>query len=884
MDPGKYYRKYLEKNLKNGYSYKEIKKAFVSQGHDAELLDVAYSEYKQSKILNIVLYGLIFLFGFVLVFNQYGANFLTGFLSYNISGDNVTLDLIYPIDNFTDVDGDIDFQYYINYNSTNITNCSLYVDGQLEHTNLNIFPDTYYNHSIFGFLSGQYEWEVNCSYYFCETNITPCPNDFICYPQTDNNFDFEWLNKTRNCDGSYTYRFKVTNNNKWALSYVAIELPSGVIPIWPSDGSTYSGIFNNYGIENPTNNPFYSIKYETIGEGVKNGGYDIFEFMLNELVEDYEISIQAKAAKKIGTVEFDCTGLNCEDCNGSTNQNDPVQVCLPCGDCEGKVTNLTLKYLGDNASLITVIQKKDNGVVFNNTISSGENFSFVGNYKGTLGTEIRIYVDNILNTKIHTSCSEPIYIGMISGDFEILGGASLIGGPFCNINGTGYCYNITPEQNCYYGSIVSETRTFIIPEQELEIDLTKDYNPNMAGDNQEITTQLNLTITNASNPVYYFNVVDELPFTYNNATILFNNVDITNITTITTNSTHIDFTINNISQSGNYAYQDDLIQIIYTMQTNNFTNIINATAYATAVDIYNTTAHANATDLIYPLGASLIGQKDIISYVDNPQNFSVDVEFISPKGPVTGLALSDYLPSGSTVQNFSIYYYNDNLSMLVPLQLNQDYYVYKSNGTLVDGNFVDIYYYNLSFNFTNWNGYLYDNDSIILSYNVATLGGGEWVLPTIIAGFDPIYQKHIKTETIRPLNIPLFDVTVNLINNFISSGDNIDAIVSVMNVGGPKAKVDVLLSYSLKTIFGELITEKSQSFAVSDKVTKELQLSVPDNLDSGKYVFEAFVTYAGKEAMATEMFVIEESKLNYVYLVLGLALISIIFILMLRRS
>ena len=117
-------------------------------------------------------------------------------------------------------------------------------------------------------------------------------------------------------------------------------------------------------------------------------------------------------------------GQFCTPTNPPTDDND-------CGDCEGKVTNLTMTYDGDTDALITVKQKKDNVIVFNETVAAGEEFSFVGTDKGTLGTEIYLSIDGDLNTAIHTSCSKPIYIGMTSGDFTIVDGYSKNGGQLC---------------------------------------------------------------------------------------------------------------------------------------------------------------------------------------------------------------------------------------------------------------------------------------------------------------------------------------------------------------------------------------------------------------------------------------------------------------------
>jgi hypothetical protein len=113
-----------------------------------------------------------------------------------------------------------------------------------------------------------------------------------------------------------------------------------------------------------------------------------------------------------------------------------------CGACEGKVTELTLRYDGAHEAFIEVVQRvkgkrhhwSPSGVVFSGNVAPGETFSFVGmDKKGTLGTEIRIYVDGVLATKIHTSCSQPIGVGSVYGDFTVVAGASRNGGALCPI-------------------------------------------------------------------------------------------------------------------------------------------------------------------------------------------------------------------------------------------------------------------------------------------------------------------------------------------------------------------------------------------------------------------------------------------------------------------
>jgi hypothetical protein len=104
-----------------------------------------------------------------------------------------------------------------------------------------------------------------------------------------------------------------------------------------------------------------------------------------------------------------------------------------CSPCDGKVSELSLKYNGDQTDAhIIVSQKKDDVVVFDEIIQPGESFSFVGvDKKNTLGTEIIVEVNGVVNTKIHTSCSQPIGPGLIFGDFVVIAGASRNGGALC---------------------------------------------------------------------------------------------------------------------------------------------------------------------------------------------------------------------------------------------------------------------------------------------------------------------------------------------------------------------------------------------------------------------------------------------------------------------
>jgi hypothetical protein len=111
------------------------------------------------------------------------------------------------------------------------------------------------------------------------------------------------------------------------------------------------------------------------------------------------------------------------------------KVCpdVPCGECRGKITELTLRYTGATSAFVEVVQKKD-GVIFGDTVEPDEEFTFFGaDDKGTMGTEITLLVDGAEHTAIHTSCSQPIGPGLTKGDFTVVAGYSLEGGELCPV-------------------------------------------------------------------------------------------------------------------------------------------------------------------------------------------------------------------------------------------------------------------------------------------------------------------------------------------------------------------------------------------------------------------------------------------------------------------
>jgi hypothetical protein len=123
----------------------------------------------------------------------------------------------------------------------------------------------------------------------------------------------------------------------------------------------------------------------------------------------------------------DCTLLdpNEEDMTWDAGLHEEIEY----GECEGKVTQLTVRYDGSIVDAHIVVKQKKNIVVFDGIVQPGEEFTFYGaDNKGTFGPETYYYVNDVYNTNIHTSCSQPIGPGLTSGDFTVIEGYSRGGG------------------------------------------------------------------------------------------------------------------------------------------------------------------------------------------------------------------------------------------------------------------------------------------------------------------------------------------------------------------------------------------------------------------------------------------------------------------------
>ncbi|MBU4153478.1 MAG: hypothetical protein KKD63_11400 [Proteobacteria bacterium] len=151
------------------------------------------------------------------------------------------------------------------------------------------------------------------------------------------------------------------------------------------------------------------------------------------MVDSPSIEINKYVSLNGGSTWLDANGItDCADapqinaCDGTTGTN--------CAPCDGKVSNLTLLYNGIQAAAVK-ITNKDGYTLFNQTVQPNGQISLaLADGSGRLTPSIKLYVNGLFHTSIHTSCSVPIGPGLIAGNFTVVSGSSLNGGQLCAIS------------------------------------------------------------------------------------------------------------------------------------------------------------------------------------------------------------------------------------------------------------------------------------------------------------------------------------------------------------------------------------------------------------------------------------------------------------------
>ncbi|MEW6427155.1 MAG: SdrD B-like domain-containing protein, partial [Thermodesulfobacteriota bacterium] len=160
------------------------------------------------------------------------------------------------------------------------------------------------------------------------------------------------------------------------------------------------------------------------------------------------IATPAIEVKKYVSVDGGSTWRDADDISDCADAPQ-VEACdgggsASCGQCDGKVSDLTLAYHGTTATTVK-ISNKDGYVLYSGTVQpEGLIALSLADASGRLTPAIKLYVGGLFHTSIHTSCSQPIGPGLVAGNFEVVAGASLNGGELCAVS----CQSNDPSPTC----------------------------------------------------------------------------------------------------------------------------------------------------------------------------------------------------------------------------------------------------------------------------------------------------------------------------------------------------------------------------------------------------------------------------------------------------
>ena len=168
----------------------------------------------------------------------------------------------------------------------------------------------------------------------------------------------------------------------------------------------------------------------------RNGPYmvsisDVANLPGSPISDGEALSTEEEGARKGGAVDLSMPGQRTYNVSG-------------CCDGSGKITSITMIYLGSTAYVSAKVVNPSNkqhlamssrrlefGDIF--TVSGAGRTNVSGGFQGTLGNELQLSVNNssYSSEKIHTSCSVPVYAGQQYNRFVVLA-TQTKNGPGCN--------------------------------------------------------------------------------------------------------------------------------------------------------------------------------------------------------------------------------------------------------------------------------------------------------------------------------------------------------------------------------------------------------------------------------------------------------------------
>ena len=232
-------------------------------------------------------------------------------------------------------------------------------------------------------------------------------------------------NPTPEIGSNVTFTIVVTNDGPDDATGVTVtdELPTGYTYVSDDAAGAYAG------------------NIWTIGDLAVGASVTLNITAMVNATGDYFNVAQVTTANE---TDIDSTPNNDDGDQSEDDEDNAVTIPVQgdCGPCDGQMTSLTLQYLGNETVTIRVYSNKvqpDKLIGIFEDVEQGDEIYFVGtNNQNKLGAKVRITIDGVSGyTEIHTSCSQPIEVGMIYGNFLLTAGTSHEGGDLCPGSGGG---------------------------------------------------------------------------------------------------------------------------------------------------------------------------------------------------------------------------------------------------------------------------------------------------------------------------------------------------------------------------------------------------------------------------------------------------------------
>ncbi|MEO6040220.1 MAG: HYR domain-containing protein, partial [Saprospiraceae bacterium] len=120
----------------------------------------------------------------------------------------------------------------------------------------------------------------------CGNSVTCCfkvtvENKPACDVKVISCIKYELLSITQDAQQRKTYRIRTTNNCANRMTYLAIQIPDGLMADQPVNNATYTAPGGRtYLVRNPNFSPFYSLRYSSLSDSIQNGEADVFQYTL----------------------------------------------------------------------------------------------------------------------------------------------------------------------------------------------------------------------------------------------------------------------------------------------------------------------------------------------------------------------------------------------------------------------------------------------------------------------------------------------------------------------------------------------------------------------------------------------------------------------------